>query len=251
VIKQTFLATVLAAVATTAAASSAWAQAPAKRPPLACGIQIIPLQKGNSWTYHSGTIDYIITILDVAAGKDKDGKPITNIQVEEVNGPRKIALTWTCTPETGLTVPPESLLFTGEPGGGVGVTIANLVVTEATLPPEKLLVQDFQWVHTVKGDANRIPAEGSGATHPAARVEIERHSTVQPSEGVTIGLGYWNAVKITFELRGRGIVGAEKAEIPVKRPGAFWYVKKLGLVKIDDAFDKTWELTVTNVPLPK
>jgi len=37
----------------------------------------------------------------------------------------------------------------------------------------------------------------------------------------------------------------------VKRPGTFWYVKKLGVVKVEDAFDKNWELTVTNVPLPK
>ncbi len=238
-------------LALSALSSVASAQAPAKRPPPACGMQNIPLQKGNSWTYHSGTIDHVITILDVVAAKDKDGKPITSIQVEEANGPRKIAMTWTCTAEAGLTIPPESLLFTGEAGGGVGVTLSNVAVTEATLPPDKLLVQDYQWVHTIKGDATRAPAEGSGATHAPARVEIERHGSVQPAEGITTQLGYWQALKITFELRGRGLVGPEKAEIPVKRPGTFWYVKKLGVVKVDDAFDKSWELTVTNLPIPK
>ncbi len=89
-------------------------------------------------------------------------------------------------------------------------------------------------------------------TFPEYLQTVERHGTAHPTEGLTVGDMYFiAALKVTFELRGRGLVQTEKAEIPVKRPGAFWYVKKLGVVRVDDAFDKTWELVTTNLPMPK
>ena len=45
--------------------------------------------------------------------------------------------------------------------------------------------------------------------------------------------------------------GLEKFELPIKRPGTIWLVKGVGAVKLEDAYDKSWELVETSLPLPK
>jgi len=80
-----------------------------------------------------------------------------------------------------------------------------------------------------------------------AKVEVERHVNVKGNEKIMIGLGEFNTQVVMFELRGRGVIGEEKSEIPIKRPGQVWLQKGIGYIKIDDAFDKTWELVETNL----
>jgi hypothetical protein len=228
---------------------------PPKRPPPACGITTLPLQVGNEWVYRYGTNDVKIVVKEIAPGKDAAGKPNTQIKLEETHRERTIPITITCNAD-GMVIPPDSLLFAGEPGGGVGFTLSNVAIDNVTLPSDTIAVQDYAWIHTVKADAARTAAEGTKVEHPPARIEIERHGLVHPTAPVEIALGSWGTTKMTFELRGRGILKnakgeEEKAEIPVKRPGTFFYVKNLGVVRIEDSFDKTWDLVSTNVPLPK
>jgi hypothetical protein len=171
-----------------------------------------------------------------------------DFQVEEAIGEKKQTWLWTCTAAEGLSVPPTSLFFAGEPGGGTNLTLVNPVVVGTRLVPDAQLVEGFQWQETLKADVERTVAAGTNAKHPAAKVEIELVSTVSAlSEAITTALGDYNAMKLTFELRGRGIVGEEKAEIPVKRPGALYLTRGVGAVKIEDAFDRVWDLTATNV----
>jgi hypothetical protein len=70
---------------------------------------------------------------------------------------------------------------------------------------------------------------------------------VKGEETIPLDLGAFRAQKIIFELRGRGIVGEETVEIPIRRPGSYWAAKGIGFVRIEDAFDKTWDLTETNL----
>lgn len=231
-------------------ASGQRAPKPPKKPAPACGITYLPLQPGNTWTYKAGATEVVVTVVGVAPGKGADGKPRTEIQVEEAIGEKKATATWTCTAAEGLTLPPTSILFAGEAGGGTNLTLVNPVTTGPTLVPDAQIIEGFQWTHTLKADADRPAAPNTGAKHAPAKVEIELVQTVATPEDVTTAMGDFTALKIGFELRGRGIVGEEKAEIPVKRPGAFYYVKGVGVVKIEDAFDRVWDLSATNMPLP-
>lgn len=222
--------------------------------PTACGYKTLPLAVGNTWTYkaddqHKG-VQITVKITGIGPGKDWNGKPATVIDVEEAYQGRTTKTSWTCTPTGGLIVALDSFYFAGEPGGGVGVQFKETSHDKEWLPPENEIAGgDAAWVETVKADATRTDAGGSGAVHVPAKVEIERHAQLKGTETVpNIALGPLSTIKLGFELRGRGIIDpAPPAEIPIKRPAMFWITRGLGLVKIDDAFDRTWELVETNL----
>jgi hypothetical protein len=222
------------------------AKAPGAPAP-ACGDKAVPLAVGNTWTYRSGGEQIQIKITDVQPGKDWNGKAATVISADETLGARVIKTTYTCS-TAGILFPPDSFFFSGEPGGGVGDTFTVTGREAQSLLPDGGLVADANWIETVKADVTRSDSSGVGAKHDPAKVEIELHVQVHPSGGVAVPTGnYPRALKVGFELRGRGVIGEAKVEIPIKRPGAFYIQPGIGIVKIEDVFDKNWELTETNV----
>jgi hypothetical protein len=238
---------VLVCVAGVAGVASAQKPKPVTTGPTACNLKALPLSVGNTWTYKSGAYTIIIKVLEVGQGKDHAGKPVTTVTLEEQFGGRTVKSTLNCTPTGGLQVGLESFFFSGEPGGPVGSTLTVTAREKATLPADAELIADNGWVESVKADVVRTDAGGAGAVPPPAKLEVERHVTVKANENVMIGLGPFNPQKIVFELRGRGLVEADKTENPIRRPGALYLVKGVGFVKVEDAFDKTWELTETNL----
>lgn len=215
--------------------------------PLACGLKALPFAVGNTWTYRSGNTQVLIKVLEVTPGKDAAGKPATTIVLEEAANGRTVKTTATCTPTNGVQIPLDSFFFLGEPGGALGATTTVTSRDKATWLPDDQVVDGNGWVETVKADVVRQDSGSAGAKHAPSSVEIERHVNVKESSNVMIGLGQFNAQRVVFELRGRGVVGEEKAEIPIKRPGTAFLVKGVGYVKIEDAFDKSWELVDTNL----
>jgi hypothetical protein len=234
------------------------APAPAAKPkggqaggkPPACGMSYIPVVEGNTWAYKSNLGKVIVVrIVSVGQGKDAAGRPATIIEADEQYEGRALKTQWTCTPDKGLVVPPDSMFFAAEPGGGIGDQMTITAHEHVTLQPDATLVQDANWVEIIKADVARTDTSASGATHLPAKVELDRHVIVHNTENVATAVGQWNALKIGFELRGRGIVGDEVAEIPAKgdHPGTLWVVKGLGIVRMQDNFDKTWDLAESNL----
>src|SRR5262249_14174381 len=187
--------------------------------PTACGYKTIPITAGNSWSYKSSAnppATITVTILGVAPGKDSSGKPARVIDVEEDCAGRVVKTQWTCTPTGGLYMPLDSFFFSGEPGGGVSTTFNITSNDKAWLLPEEQLTGDVAWIENVKADVTRADASGAGANHPLAKLEIERHVQLKGSETFTLGAGAQvKANKYFFELRGRGLVGEQKTEIPI------------------------------------
>jgi hypothetical protein len=216
-----------------------------KAGPPACGLRSIPMAVGNYWVYKVASGTDLVTIKVVEVTPPKDGKP-TQIKLEETWKGRTAPVVATCTPGGGYIIPPDSFFFAGEPGGGVGVTLKVTSHDAVTILPDEQLVADTPWIEILKAEATREPAEGTKAKHAPAKIELERHCLVKGNEEVVGLIGQWNPQKFTFELRGRAFVGEEKWDIPIKRPGAVWFVKGLGVVKLDDAFDRSWELVETN-----
>ena len=215
--------------------------------PTACGFKSMPLAVGNTWTYKAGPAQIVLKITAVGPGKDWNGKAATVIDVEELYAGRTVKTSLSCTAGGGLYVPPDSFLFSGEPGGGVGTQFNVTSHDRPWLVPEEQLVGDVAWVEVVKAEATRPDTAASGAQNTAAKVELERHAQLKGNETVTIGIGQFSAEKVAFELRGRATIDDQKAEVPIKRPATMWYTKGIGLVKIEDAFDKTWELAESSL----
>lgn len=217
--------------------------------PLACGYKTMPLATGNTWTYKAGAAQVIVKIAGVGQGKDWSGKPATVIDVEETYNGRTVKSQWSCTAAGGLILPIDDFLWAGEPGGAVGETFTVKSHEKAWLVPEAELVGDVAWIEIVKADVVRPDGSGTGAgaQHRPGELEVERHAQLKGTENVVTLVGQFVAERVVFELRGRATVEAEKAEVPIKRPATVWYTKGLGVVKFDDAFDKTWELTESNL----
>ncbi len=215
--------------------------------PSACGYKSLPLATGNTWTYKNGDKSVTVKIDNVSPGKDWSGKPATIIDVEETYAGRTIKTQWACTPTTGLSVALDSFYFTGEPGGGVGMQFTVTAHDKSWLLPEEQLTAEVAWVENMKADVARADAGGAGAVHAPAKLEVERHVQLRGGETLDIPAGHFRAQKYFFELRGRGLVEDQKNEIPIKRPGAYYITPGVGVVKIDDAFAKTWELSESNL----
>jgi hypothetical protein len=222
--------------------------------PGACGYRSIPLATGNTWTYMAGTQQIVLKITGVGPGKDWNGRAATVVDVDETFNGRTVKIQWSCTPTGGLVVPIESFLWSGEPGGPVGGTFTIKSHERPWLVSETELVGDVAWIEIVSADVVRPDGGGAGAQHRPATLSVERHAQLKGTENVATPLGQFATEKVVFELRGKATLEDQTAVVPIKRPATVWFTKGLGVVKFDDAFDKTWELTESNLlqpPQPK
>jgi hypothetical protein len=248
-------AVVLGGVVALAAPGGAVAQKKAGRKAPACGLRNFPLYAGASWTYKAGVDEMKISVDEVGPGKDAEGNAVTVIKVDETFKGETNKLEYTCTDKKGLRIPAESFFFTGEAGGLWGTSLTITKHDDVWLHPDAEVSGDSGWQESVKADVVRTDTGGRGAKHPDAKVEIERYVKVDGVEQLAVPAGTWNALKVTFQLRAKAFVGAEKADVFVddKTPGNMWFVKDLGIVGYEDNLKtrKAWQLVATTVPLPR
>lgn len=228
----------LALAALVAAPVAARPRRPAGPPP-ACGLTIFPLAAGYSWTFRSGASEVVARVTSVRPGKDE-----TEIDVEERFGKRTFKATWTCS-KAGLRIAPESFFFAGEPGGAVATTYKVTERDAVSVPADTK--QDLKWIEKVKVEVVRADAAQAGVEHRPVKLELEKHAIVHPPDPIVTPLGQFGATKITYELRGRAFDGDERVDLQPRRPGGIWLVKGVGPVKLEDAYEKTWELASTTV----
>lgn len=246
---SSLLVAALVAVLALPAAAQQVTRPPRPVPP-ACGIKSLPLAVGNTWTYKSGDKQLTVRVEEITPAKTASGQAMSRIKVLEEYAGRSLRVEWTCTAREGITMTPESFFFTGEPGGGVGTAFTYTAHEGVTYGNDGSLVRDTGWVEKVKADAVRADTSGQGVSHPPTKLEMERHILIHPTTPLETPLGKLAAIKVAFDLRGRGILDAETVEIPIQRPGAIYLVKGLGVVRIEDPFKSTWDLVSTNLPIP-
>jgi hypothetical protein len=236
------------------ASPGAVAQKKGPKPKPACGLRNFPLYAGASWTYQAGTDQMKISVDSVGPGKDADGAAATVIKVDETYKGETNKLEYTCTDKKGLRVPPESFFFTGEAGGLWGSTVKITKHDDVWLHPDVDVQNDNGWTETVKAEVTRTDLGGRGTKHPDAKLEVERYVKVDAQEQLSVPAGAWTAQKVTFQLRGRALIGEDKVDIIIddKNPGAFWVVKDLGIIGYEDNLKtrKSWQLIATTVALP-
>jgi hypothetical protein len=199
---------------------------------------------------------FIIEVLSVSP-KEIDGKPVRGAEVVKLKESyRAVAKETEITCDaTGMFVSPESFFYTGEVGGGLGVTLSEVRrgLEEYTWPAKREMTPGTTWREDVVATSTRTPAPDSKldpSALPPAIVEMEREAKVGETETLTTANAeYKKALKVTVGLRGRAKGDAKKAAVNMPDSRAeMWFAPDIGLVKVTNRYAKTFELSDHRTP---
>lgn len=219
-------------------ASASATAAPKKGPAVgkaagpACGVRVLPLVVGNSWTYvpvpstfppdkeraritppqpkkivvevksvEAKGADTVATLEETITFQVPDPKkPDTEIPFE-----RKVTSTVTCDAKK-FEVSPESFFFSGEPGGYHGMTIDKVERKKDSVGWKLAkggVIGEAEWIDEIVVQWTQQPAKDSGAKLQAGKLELERKFTPQPVETVSTKKGTFKAEKLGVVTTGR------------------------------------------------
>lgn len=254
--RKSLIALLVAGTALAAATADSHAQRKpkGKKATPACGLGYLPLSEGATWTYETvnqppGIKPAPITVK--VAAVTTEGKQ-TSITLEESYRGTTTTTVAVCDAD-GITFPPDSFFFAGEPGGAMLMELSDVTRSgDPSLPGKKGLVAGEQRFEQVKAKAARSAVEGTGAVHEPASFTVEKLTTIAAREPVETGLGPYRAVRVSFEFRGRAAITpdtpeAKEQEIQVRTEGAFWFADGLGLVRAREISGREWQLVSSSL----
>ena len=213
-----------------------------KAPP-ACGVKIMPLVAGNTWTYNPVAAP---TALPEAMQRLAPNQPksiVVTVKSIEKKGTETVATieekhsfdmskdpkepkiveqvvtgTITCTDKGKFDIGPELFFFAGEPGGVHGLAFDKFErKKETSLKLTKGVIGENEWIEEIAAHFTRTPAKGSEGTKlSSGKIEMERKFTPQPQEKVITKLGDYVAEKLGLITSGR--VTLDSALSPEGKP---------------------------------
>ncbi len=273
------------AVAVAAALTLAPALAGATPPPKAgakkasaCGVKILPLVEGNSWTYEP-TPAPRLAIPDIARISPTRADALTiTVKTVETKGPdtvvtleekttynlpskdpkkpvtdeRTVISTITCNAKK-FEISPDSFFFAGEPGGAAGVKLDSIERPKDT--SWKLTnggIGDAEWREDVVAHWTRVATPGSDANLGGGKLWLERVFTPQPKESVTTKTGQYTTEKIGIAVTGRvALDGAPPDAKPMELPAGWldtvWLADGVGVVQVLNAYAQQYTLVASAV----
>lgn len=281
------IATVLLAPALAVAGPKKGAPAAgtASKTPPACGVKILPLVEGNSWTYTNvvapaGPDDSIkrivpdpakqvvITVKSIEGGKkpgadtvvtleEKVTRDLTKDPKKPVLDERTLTTTITCT-DKSFVISPDSFFFAGEPGGYLGLKIDKIDHPKPTNANSWVVTKggfgDASWREELAMHWTRTPTEGSEAKLGSGKLELERSYTPQQPENVVTSLGsYPKSEKLGLITTGRVTLDdplADKtkpAELPANWLTTQWLSQGVGVVQSLNSFAHEYQLTAVTL----
>jgi hypothetical protein len=249
------LALVVLAAAVAVLPASADAQKKKKKatPKPACGMKELPFTPGEVWTYQyyvpegvqlpPGVRIQDPTQLTIKVTKVAKAGPKTVISLEETY--RKVVVnTQLECDKTGLTVPPESFFFAGQPGGGLKMKLGKVERKAETnvFAGGALKGEAFE---ELKTSATREPSPDTGAVMVPAKLEVERKMTVgaQP-EVVESAMGNHKAKRLAIQMTGRATLDTTPDK-PFNFPPldiAMFFVPDMGVVQVRNSSGQGWKL---------
>ena len=253
---------------------------PTSKTPSPCGVKILPLAVGNSWTYSmvpapTAPEDQIkrispqepdtitVTVKSIAPAKNGD----TTITLEEHTSldltrgekdekKRKVdehtyESTITCSAKK-FEISPESFFFSGEPGGYIGIQIDSLDISKGT--SWQLTnggIGDQQWGEDLKMTWTRVPTPGSDAKLGSGKLELERRFTPEPPESVDTKLGAYHAEKLGLITTGRVTTADAKDGKPFEMPAGWvstiWVAPGAGVVQTLNPYQHMYQLSAATL----
>lgn len=242
--------------------------------PSPCGVKILPLAVGNTWTYEPVTppvepIDQIkrlsparlksivLTVKSIDAKKGADTvitleEKITTDVSKDEKKPQLDEHTLTTTITCGgkkFEISPDSFLFAGEPGGFYNITIDKLDHPKGTTwQLTNGGIGDAEWREDLAMHWTRVPTPGSNAKLGDGRLELERRFTPQQPENVIGKLGTLHAEKLGLITTGRVFLADAPADKPTMELPAgwittLWLAEGVGLVQSLNSFGHMYQLT--------
>ncbi len=248
----------------------------------ACGVKILPLVEGNSWTYINVAApqpaedairriapepakEVTITVKSVDAKKGAD----TVVTLEEkvtrdlTKDPKKPILdehtfttTITCN-DKKFVISPDSFFFAGEPGGYLGMKIDSIDHPKPTMANSWVLTKggigDAQWREEMVMHWTRVPTEGTDAKLGSGKLELERSYTPEQPEPVTTKLGMYKTDKLGLITTGRVTLDNPRApqdkpaELPANWLTTQWLAQGVGVVQSLNSYAHEYQLTAATL----
>jgi hypothetical protein len=249
--------------------------APTTKTPSVCGIKILPLAVGNTWTYgmvpapipvddsikrlvpaQPNTIVVTVKAIDAKKGSDtvvtleeKTTTDLTRDPKKPVIDERTITTTITCNDKTKFDISPESFWFAGEPGGYYGMKVESFEHLKGTSwQLTKGGIGDAEWREDLTAKWTRTPAEGVDSKPTTGKLELERRFTPQQPETITTKLGPYKSEKLLLITTGRvtldGVSPDTKPmELPAGWASTLWVAEGAGVVQTLNSFAHQYQLT--------
>lgn len=262
--------------------SAATAEAAPARPSkitAACGVKILPLAEGNTWTYEQvasrdpilpelaklaprAAKKIVITVKSITA---KGGDTVATLEekntyeiVAENKEKKKPAVmaevvvtsTISCN-KTKFEISPDSFFFAAEPGGFRNLDFDTIERSKAT--SLKLVngnIGDEPWEEDIVAHFTRKPGTGSDAKLSAGKIELERVFTPAQPEDVPMRNGnlYSKAEKLQLITTGRITLDAPVSpnptvqELPKGWRALIWLAPNVGVVQTLNMFAHQYQL---------
>ena len=276
--RSALIAAILALPGLAIAGPKAKAGTPAHSPP-ACGVKILPLVEGNTWTYENTAAPQaadpaiariapeaaktvVITVKSVDAKKGADTvvtleEKITRDLTKDPKKPlldeRTITTTITCNAKK-FVISPDSFFFAGEPGGYLGLKIDSIDHPKPTNANSWVLPKGTigaeQWREELTMHWTAVPTEGSEAKLGSGKLELERSYTPAQPEPVTTKYGHFTAEKLALLTTGRVTLDnplappqdGKPAELPANWYTTQWLAADVGLVQSLNSYAHMYQL---------
>jgi hypothetical protein len=230
------IALIALAAAVAALPASADAQRKKKKSKVkpACGLKVLPFAEGTEWKYQY----FVPEGVQLPPGVRVQDPPELLIKVS------KVARSELECDAKGLTVPPDSFFFAGQPGGGLQMKLGKIERKAETNVFEKGALKGEAF-EELKTDATREPSPNSGAVLAPAKVEIERKMTVgAQKETVESGITSHKATRLTIQMTGRATLESTPDK-PFNVPTldvAMFFEPDVGVVQVRNSQGQGWKL---------
>lgn len=252
------------------------------KPKPACGIKALPFIEGNQWVYTpvAPPEEVRASALKIAANKPKQPSKFTvkvlSVVPGETKGTAEITLEETAhylvkgeddneqpldisktlklqCAKDWLDVPPDSFLFTGEPGGSMGLEVGEITRPENdhsyVFQLGQLRVPE--WLSNIKAPFTREPSQGTQAGLAGGSLDLQRSIKRGGLEPITTALGTFDATPVQIELVGSVTIDMkpepEKFSIPANTISKLWAADNIGVVQMFNSNGHMYQLIETSL----
>ena len=239
-----------------------------KAPKPACGITAFPMIQGAVWVYGARALPnppkkplpkpkqpekITITVKSVVTeGRGKD--ETSTIVLEEDLGYRKYETTLKCKKDV-MDVPPDSLFFSGHPGGGLAIALGEVERTENSYKFQRGKMVIPAWLEGIKTTFTRQAAEGTEAKLGGGSLDLQRDVKIGLVEPVTTDAGTFDATPLQVILLGSVILDVEAESktynIPANTISKMWFADNVGVVQIANTNAHLYQLLEYKPPEPE
>lgn len=245
----------------------------------ACGVTVVPLVEGNTWTYSfvapkdaatpeitrispPAAKGFVITVKSVETKgadtvvtlEEKVTYQLNPLPGKEKGGldDRVITSTITCNAKK-LDISPESFFFAGEPGGFGGISLDKVDRKGTSWQLTKGNFGEAEWPEDLVIEWSHKAAKGSDAKLGAGKIEIERRFTPLEPEDLNTRAGTYKAEKLAVKTTGRVTLtkplstDLKPAELPADWINQLWFVPGTGVVQSLNRYAHQYQLVESTV----